>query len=611
MKKIISVIMLIAVLSNVGIVPVCAVYTSTNDGYIVANYAKAAVGTHEMSRKGLCQTFAWECLYNTLGVSNKAGCGCCATKAWQSYGVSSSRDNIPLGAAVYFGGSSTIDSVCGQEAGHVGIYIGNNEIAHAWSSKIICKTTIDYVINCGYYYRGWGWQGGYPLATETPAFRGCVDNCDGGIESISVYGWTFYTKDTSASIEAHVYIGGPHDDTSAEGHVVYANVYRPDVNSVYGCGDYHGFSEIISTKKTGTQDVYIYAVNGSEHELLGTYSVTIMPDNISPIIEKIWFTDLNEDSYTINLTASDNINVQTIGFLPWGAEGDSSDNIWHPISTSGKIAQASQIVRISDHNNETGTYYAEVSAYDDNWNTAKIRMDYGVFVGEYKNLGDDFYAYIVNTMFNKAVTCSDSGNIYSSTFNKSDNQLWRFEKMDDKSYVITNAKTKLALDVDGGSTELCAKLKGHVKHCGSNQRWFIQGHENDYRLRAKSGWCVLDLYGCNTNDGAEFCMYGSNNSSAQLFGIVKEKANIKASVTKNKNNLVVSSELYNIYDNHTIIVAGYKDKKMIDMTQTTQGVPATLSGDIDEIKVMVWNSLSNMVPLCDAEVIPSSEFILE
>lgn len=168
MKKIVSVILLIVVLLNLSIVQINAAYTTTNDGYTVANYARAAVGTHKMSRKGLCQTFAWECLYDTLGVSNKAGCGCCATKAWQSYGVSSSRDDIPLGAAVYFGGSSTIDSVCGQEAGHVGIYIGNNEIAHAWSSTIICKTTIDYVINCGYYYRGWGWQGGYALATEVP-----------------------------------------------------------------------------------------------------------------------------------------------------------------------------------------------------------------------------------------------------------------------------------------------------------------------------------------------------------------------------------------------------------------------------------------------------------
>jgi len=154
----------LATIFSVSVLSAAPKYVPTKDAYTVLEYARGAVGTHAMRARGLCQTFAWECLHDTLGVSNKSGGGCCATKAWQTYGVSTSREDIPIGAAVYFGGSKTIDDYCGQEAGHVGIYIGNDEIAHAWSSVIIMKTTIDYVLNCGYYYRGWGWQGGYPLA---------------------------------------------------------------------------------------------------------------------------------------------------------------------------------------------------------------------------------------------------------------------------------------------------------------------------------------------------------------------------------------------------------------------------------------------------------------
>lgn len=40
-------------------------------------------------------------------------------------------------------------------------------------------------------------------------------------------------------------------------------------------------------------------------------------------------------------------------------------------------------------------------------------------------------------------------------------------------------------------------------------------------------------------------------------------------------------------------------------------VSTTLSGDIDEVKVMVWSDLSRLIPLCEAKVIPSSEFNIE
>jgi hypothetical protein len=69
-----------------------------------------------------------------------------ATAAWKSWCVSSSKSNIPVGAAVYFKGSGA--------AGHVGLYIGNGQVIHSYPKIMISN------INSIPGYRGWGWNGG-------------------------------------------------------------------------------------------------------------------------------------------------------------------------------------------------------------------------------------------------------------------------------------------------------------------------------------------------------------------------------------------------------------------------------------------------------------------
>ncbi len=159
MKKLLSLVLAVMLIASVFVVPVSA---ATSEQTKLVNYLNGMVG--QTSRKNSCQAFVYQSLNNCLGVKNTKT-SCCATKAWQNYGVSTSRNNIPLGAAVYFGGPSITDSYCGQIAGHVGLYVGDNRIVHVWSSKVQ-KTTIDYVINCGYSYRGWGWQGGKALTNS-------------------------------------------------------------------------------------------------------------------------------------------------------------------------------------------------------------------------------------------------------------------------------------------------------------------------------------------------------------------------------------------------------------------------------------------------------------
>lgn len=89
---------------------------------------------------------------------------CCAHKAGQNaIYASSTQDNIVPGAAVfsYKSSSGTTDSACGQDAGHVGIYIGDGKIASCTgrgdTGIVIC--TIDEW-KASWEFSCWGWLPG-------------------------------------------------------------------------------------------------------------------------------------------------------------------------------------------------------------------------------------------------------------------------------------------------------------------------------------------------------------------------------------------------------------------------------------------------------------------
>lgn len=111
---------------------------------------------------------------------------------------------------------------------------------------------------------------------------GSLDLLNASYGVVNIGGWAFDNDDVNAQLEINVYIGGVAGDPNAEPHGnIWANGYRPDVNNVYGCGDYHGFTASISTSKTGVQDIYVYALNvGSGwHSILGCVTVDIPPVN--------------------------------------------------------------------------------------------------------------------------------------------------------------------------------------------------------------------------------------------------------------------------------------------------------------------------------------------
>ena len=85
-------------------------------------------------------------------------------------------------------------------------------------------------------------------------------------------------------------------------------------------------------------------------------------------------------------------------------------------------------------------------------------------------------------------------------------------------------------------------------------------------------------------------------------------------VTKSGTKLIIDTKVRNITAPYDILIVGYKNNKFVAMKRVPhdeQNSPYTLEGDMDEIKIMVWNNLSTLKPLCEAEEIPISKWIME
>ena len=160
-KKVLGIILAICIsMINIG-VPVIVHATDYRASRIV-DYVNNRVG--ESYANGYCLRFVDECFNNIYGYREYS---CCAYSSGNSYIDSSSRDNIPLGSCIFFGGSTVTCSTCGNKAGHIGIYVGDGYIVHAWAGKVT-KSTIDYIVSRGYPYRGYGWLCNIELTGDNP-----------------------------------------------------------------------------------------------------------------------------------------------------------------------------------------------------------------------------------------------------------------------------------------------------------------------------------------------------------------------------------------------------------------------------------------------------------
>ena len=198
-----------------------------------------------------------------------------------------------------------------------------------------------------------------------------VDVVQGGQGKVHVQGWAFDPDSPSKTVEVHVYIDG-------EGHAISANQERTDVNAVYGCGNYHGFSADIATSKTGSVSVDIYAIDNEDSSQhagpdQSTTTITAAPaDTTGPTLSNYKVTNKDSSGYTISCTVTDPSGVDHVAFKTWTtAEGESKARIENGTRSGDNYTYR---VKKSDHSNATKGYMTYVLAYDKCGNVSGIKL---------------------------------------------------------------------------------------------------------------------------------------------------------------------------------------------------------------------------------------------
>lgn len=194
----------------------------------------------------------------------------------------------------------------------------------------------------------------------------CVESVDGSKGRITVKGWGFDNDDAAQNIMVHVYIGAPAGHQDAELHIIKADKYRKDVNYVHNCGDYHGFEETIYTKKTGNQNVYVYAINigsGNYNPRLESFKVKI-DDGSYKTVESDNIVAINNTSrgYRLLLDLSEYTDAHDVLVRTWTNNRGANNYIVTRAEIYGNTAYAD--IYASSLNYDTSGYINSFYVYN-------------------------------------------------------------------------------------------------------------------------------------------------------------------------------------------------------------------------------------------------------
>ena len=357
-------------LAQASDIATCADVVLTADE--IESYFRNRVG--QAYDNGMCMRFVREGFQALGGPLSSA---CCAYNYGNSHIQSTDIDTIPIGADVFFGncGGGPCKSCHSIYYGHIGVYVGNDQFVHATGGKV--QITSLKGSNWKNKFRGWGYHGGI---TVTGGFNNlpilCVDIVQGWQNHIYVKGWAFDPDSPSAKLAVHVYING-------EGHEIIAGKYHDQgLDDTYHCGTDHGFDQDILTEQTDEVTVTIYAIDAQDvnqhsepfdnSSYKNPTTVTVTSDKTGPTITNAKITDVSSTGYTVTCTVTDAHGVNRVQFPTWTDKKGQDDLLsgWevNPKASGTRNGNTFTFrVKTSDHNNESGTYYTHIYAYDNSY----------------------------------------------------------------------------------------------------------------------------------------------------------------------------------------------------------------------------------------------------
>ncbi|MBE7015289.1 MAG: hypothetical protein E7417_00480 [Ruminococcaceae bacterium] len=95
-----------------------------------------------------------------------------------------------------------------------------------------------------------------------------------------------------------------------------------------------------------------------------------------------------------------------------------------------------------------------------------------------------------------------------------------------------------------------------------------------------------------------------------LYPVYKAMPCTVSNISKTDSGCVVNTKLYGIEENCTILVAGYKNGRLVtvkDIPYTKDEEDITMTEAVDMVSIMVWENFATAYPIADAEFLPVPE----
>lgn len=398
-----------------------------------------------------------------------------------------------------------------------------------------------------------------------------VDICEGVDGGLHIRGWAFDKDNTNETIQVHVYIGGPAG--SGEGHVIYANTYRSDVNDVYGVGSNHGFDAIISTSLRGKQNVYIYIINiGAGQNVLHTRENINIPDLHAPTIENITVTNRSSSGYTVTCTFKDDVGLSYATFPTWTLNNGQDDITWDRVELSGKEQTVSYTVKIDKHNNEKAVYYTDIYVYDTSNNSKWGHSS--CYVESNPPVISDV----------KITDISSQGYTITCAVNDAENEI---SKVLFPTWSDYNGQDDLAYDWPNNPS-----IVGTIKDGIATFRVNASEHNNE------TGIYYTHIYAYDSCGNVT-----SVHTSTQVGEPYTEFF-----IKKDGQKDIFTINCHCIEKGKTVILALYKENRFVKMYNSIyegETIPFEVTEDYDSVKVMVWSDFETLSPVCEANSTPT------
>lgn len=192
------------------------------------------------------------------------------------------------------------------------------------------------------------------------------------------------------------------------------------------------------------------------------------------------------------------------------------------------------------------------------------------------DLGNEFCAIILRNDIWKPIKNTGS-NIVLWEEKATADYYWLFKRQGDGSYTIQSLYDGQVLDAEHISTVSGTNVIPHKADGGDNQKWYIYGSLNAYKIVPKyAGNLALDVAYAGSGNGTNIQIHDANDSVAQKFAIYKVGYNALSGIN---------------------IISGY-DKTMYKGTNQT--LKYTISPSTAQSNMVTWSSSDTSVVTVDS-----------